>query len=275
MPYTVPDWPVLAAFTLLAIALLAALAGQRRLALGVAVPASAVALWAGVLAPLAGLAYVLLGLAAWLCRRWPRARWPWLAAVVLILALALHALPGFYPPRWWQGILADNSKPYTLYWHWDKGLAGLWLLLCLPRVAIPAVAKRGDWLLACAACLFAALGLALASGLLAWQPKWPAWWLPWLVANLLLVSLPEEALFRQGVFAAAARWPLWQRCAISALLFGLVHVPGGLLWALVATLAGAAYALLYAATGRLGYAILLHTGFNVLHLAWLSYPQLR
>jgi len=53
MPYTVPDWPVLAAFTLLAIALLAALAGQRRLALGVAVPASAVALWAGAVPALA------------------------------------------------------------------------------------------------------------------------------------------------------------------------------------------------------------------------------
>lgn len=149
MPYTVPDWPVLAAFTFLAIALLAALAGQRRLALGMVLPASAMALWAGV--------------------------------------LGVQACP----------------------------------------------------------------------------------------ANLLLVSLPEEALFRQGVFAAAARWPLWQRCVLSAALFGLVHVPGGVLWALVATLAGAAYALLYAATGRLAYAVLLHTAFNVLHLAWLSYPQLR
>lgn len=275
MPYTVPDWPVLAAFTFLAVALLAALSGQRRLALGMVLPASAMALWAGVLGLQACLAYLLLGLAAWLCQRWPQSRWPWLAAVLLLLALALHALPGFYPPRWWQGALADNSKPYTLYWHWDKGLAGLWLLLCLPRVALPRVARRGKWLLACAACLLAALGLALASGLLAWQPKWPAWWLPWLAANLLLVSLPEEALFRQGVFAAAARWPLWQRCLLSAALFGLVHVPGGVLWALVATLAGAAYALLYAATGRLAYAVLLHTGFNALHLAWLSYPQLR
>lgn len=270
---TLPDFSVFGAYVLLLLALLAALFTQRRLALGLAVAATVAGVLAGALQlPALGAVGVLAGLAAAL-HRWPRQPVLWALAVLLMLVLALHRWPGFVPHTWWQGVLPGASQPYTVYWHWDKGLAGLWLLLCLPAPVWRDVSSRHRLWLAAALALLAALWLAVGSGLLAWQPKWPAWWLPWLAANLLLVSLPEEALFRQGVFAALAARPLWQRCLVSALLFGVVHAGGGGLWALVAALAGLGYALAYAAGRQLVWPLLLHTAFNVLHLALLSYPR--
>lgn len=270
---TLPDFSVLGAYALLLLALLAALFTRRRLAMGLGVAASVAGLLAGVLQlPALAAIALLVGLGAAL-HRWPRQPVLWALAVLLMLVLALHRWPGFVPHAWWQGVLPGASQPYTVYWHWDKGLAGLWLLLCLPMPQWgTAVARPRLWAVAGLA-LLAALWLAVGSGLLAWQPKWPVWWLPWLAANLLLVSLPEEALFRQGVFAALAARPLWQRCLASALLFGLVHAGGGGLWVLVAALAGLGYALAYAAGRWLYWPLLLHTGFNVLHLALLSYPR--
>lgn len=270
---TLPDLPVLSAYLLLMLALMTALCGRRALALCLALAATVAGVMAGTLqlpalAAIAGLAALALAL-----QRWPHQPALWVLAVLLMLVLALHRWPGFVSHAWWQGVLPGASQPYTVYWHWDKGLAGLWLLLCLPAPVWGAAVLRHRYGVAAVLALLAALWLAVGSGLLAWQAKWPAWWLPWLAANLLLVSLPEEALFRQGVFAALAARPLWQRCLASALLFGLVHAGGGWLWGMVAALAGLAYALIYAAGQRLYWPLLLHTAFNAVHLGLLSYPR--
>jgi len=270
---TLPDLPVLIAYLLLMLALLTACCGRRAVALGLGGAATMAGLLAGVLqlpalAAIAGLATLAMAL-----QRWPRQPVLWGLAVLLILVLALHRWPGFVSHAWWQGVLTGASQPYTVYWHWDKGLAGLWLLLCLPVPVWAAVTRPYRYWIGAVLALLAALWLAVGSGLLGWQPKWPVWWLPWLAANLLLVSLPEEALFRQGVFAALGRRPLWLRCLVSALLFGLVHAGGGVLWVLVAALAGLGYALVYAAGQRLYWPLLLHTAFNMLHLGLLSYPR--
>ena len=270
---TLPDYSVLGAYALLLLALVAALFTRRRLALGLGVAASVAGLLTGTLQLPALVAIAALALLAAALQRWPRQPVLWALGVLLMLVLALHRWPGFVSHAWWQGVLPGASQPYTVYWHWDKGLAGLWLLLCLPAPQWGAAVARPRLWAAAGLALLAALWLAVGSGLLTWQPKWPAWWLPWLVANLLLVSLPEEALFRQGVFAVLAARSLWQRCLASALLFGLVHAGGGGLWVLVAALAGLAYALAYAAGQRLIWPLLLHTAFNALHLALLSYPR--
>ena len=168
---TLPDFSVLGAYVLLLLALLATLFTRRRLALGLGVAASVAGLLTGVLQlPALAAIAVLAGLGAAL-QRWPRQPALWALAVLLMLVLALHRWPGFVSHAWWQGVLPGASQPYTVYWHWDKGLAGLWLLLCLPAPQWgAAIARPRLWAVAGLA-LLAALWLALGSGLLVWQPK--------------------------------------------------------------------------------------------------------
>lgn len=263
----------LSAFVLLGVALLLAAFGYRRQALGAALPSLAAAFYAGVLGPLALAWLPLAGGVLWAMQRWPHRHWGGVALLLLVLALALHKLPGVHNLPLWQGRLDLSMAPYALWWNFDKGLAGLMLLLALPEWRGAHAAPHRLWLGAVAA-LAAALLLALGGGLVAWAPKWPAWLPAWGFANLLLVSLPEEALFRRAAAHLLGRWGVPAVLLGSSLLFGLAHLPGGMVWALVAGLAGLGYGLAYLASGRVWVAALVHLGFNTLHLLGFSYPQL-
>lgn len=59
---------------------------------------------------------------------------------------------------------------------------------------------------------------------------------------------------------------------ISALIFGLVHLGGGLHFAILATFAGFIYGQVYRYSGRLGMAIVVHGLVNIGHFILLVYP---
>ncbi|WP_168209793.1 CPBP family intramembrane glutamic endopeptidase [Chromobacterium paludis] len=264
----------LAAFALLALGLLSASLRHQPPA-WIALSASAVvALAAGVLQPL-GVVFAAAAVGLTLAQlRAPRAELTvvWIA---LLLALAVHALPGFDNPLLWQGKASVDSAPYRLFWSYDKGLAGLLLLLGLSASPLPE--RRLGWPAAAvgALALLFVLGIAAATGIIGFAPKWPAWLLPWLLANCFLTSLVEEAFFRGGV----QRWlelrtePFAALLAAS-LLFGLAHLAGGWAWMALATLAGIGYGLVYAARRQLWLAVLAHLAFNTLHLLLFTYPKL-
>ncbi len=202
--------------------------------------------------------------------------------VVLALALAMHWLPGFYngraidPQRF-----TDDAVPFSMYLNQDKPLIGFWLLLVCPWI----VGRRSLRLslyatvLALTLCAIAALGGALLLGIISWAPKWPdqAWL--WVLNNLLLVTLVEEALFRGYIQGGLSRkfkaLPYGENLALlcAALLFGLVHLGAGWQWTLLATIAGVGYGLAYR-FGGLGAAIATHFGLNLLHFGLFSYPML-
>jgi membrane protease YdiL (CAAX protease family) len=125
--------------------------------------------------------------------------------IVLGIALILHGVPGFHNPR---VIHAErftvDALPFSMYLNLDKPLVAFWLLLTFRWIRGPQnttlalAAGIGGWLLTAVVCL----GTALAMRLVVWEPKWPADALLFLVNNLLLVSVVEEAFFRgylQGV----------------------------------------------------------------------------
>ena len=58
------------------------------------------------------------------------------------------------------------------------------------------------------------------------------------------------------------------------MLFGSAHVGGGWTYVGLAAIAGIGYGWIYAATGAIGASILAHTGLNLLHLLFFSYPAL-
>ncbi|MDI2594840.1 CPBP family intramembrane metalloprotease [Pseudomonas sp. 681] len=202
--------------------------------------------------------------------------------IFLALALAMHWLPGFHNGRAIaaQRFTAD-AVPFAMYLNLDKPLIGFWLLLVCPWI----VARRSLRLsvyataMALAVSSVLALGGALLLGMISWAPKWPDQTWLWVLNNLLLVTLVEEALFRGYVQGGLSRYfkhlPYGENLALllASLLFGLVHMGAGWQWTLLAGLAGVGYGLAYR-FGGLGAAIATHFGLNLLHFALFTYPML-
>ncbi|ASL28752.1 peptidase [Azotobacter chroococcum] len=214
---------------------------------------------------------------AWVFGVRPRlADGPWRAGVLLAsLALATHLLPGF-TPLWLAEPhqLSPDASPYGVRLSWDKlllgaTLLGWWWTETAARPHSPAWPGRA-WALAT---LLGVPALALATGLVAWQPKWPAELPVWLAVNLGVTVLAEELLFRgllQG--ALVRRLGTVRGIILGATLFGLAHAPVSPLFALLAGAAGLGYGGVMQLSGRLGSAVLLHGAVNLLHFLLLSYP---
>lgn len=203
--------------------------------------------------------------------------------IVLAVTLAMHWLPGFNNPRViGPERFTPDAVPFTMYLNLDKPLIGFWLLLVLPWIRpqyglrASLISGIGGLVVTTAACL----SVAALLGLIAWAPKWPSVSWLWLLNNLLLVTLTEEALFRGYLQGGLSRL-LKQRpygdalalCA-AAVLFGLVHISGGWPWLLVGTVAGIGYGLAYR-FGGLQAAVLAHFGLNAMHFFLFTYPILQ
>ncbi|MDN7589507.1 CPBP family intramembrane glutamic endopeptidase [Burkholderia seminalis] len=245
----------------------------------------AVALAFGTLGALALAPLALLAAAAWgVLPARPRAVRIAAHAVfaALAVALSLHLIPGFHNPLVIGPTrFTPDAVPFTMYLNLDKPLVGLWLLWALPWVAPDIAQPRAlrTGAMAAVATAAACLAGALAFGMVGWAPKWPASGWLWLVNNLLLVTLAEEALFRgyvQGGLTRALRafsWGPWAALAIGAVLFGAAHAAGGWQWIVLGTVAGAGYGLAWRRGGLLAAAIA-HGGLNVVHFGLFTYPML-
>ncbi|NTX43968.1 CPBP family intramembrane metalloprotease [Burkholderia cepacia] len=258
---------------------------QHGLSVGLAALAYACALAFGKLAPLALAPLALLAAAAWgVMPGRPRAVRIAAHAVfaALAIALSLHLLPGFHNPL----VIAPtrftpDAAPFTMYLNLDKPLVGLWLVWVLPWVApdVPLSRALRTGAVAAVATAAACLAGALAFGMVGWAPKWPASGWLWLVNNLLLVTLAEEALFRGYVQGGLTRafgafaWGPWAALAIGAVLFGAAHAAGGWSWIVLGTVAGVGYGLAWRRGGLLASA-LAHAGLNVVHFGLFTYPML-
>ncbi|MCO6057482.1 CPBP family intramembrane metalloprotease [Pseudomonas sp. MOB-449] len=223
-----------------------------------------------VVALLAGVAY-----AGWVLSERQLPAHIWLPVTLLTsVALAAHLVPGFSPlPLEEPRRISPDAPPYALRLSWDKLLVGMTLLAWwLSRPAPPAPSPQRAWLVVLATLLVVPL-LALASGLVTWQPKWPDMLWQWLAVNLLATVLAEELVFR-GLLQPAliARLGTRHGVLLTAILFGAVHIPFSPLFALVATIAGLGYGLAFHYSGRLSVAVALHLGVNLCHLLLLSYP---
>ena len=240
--------------------------------------APALVLLAGLLAGGIQLPGLLGGAlyAAWvLCTRPRLSDGLWLGGTLLAsLVLAAHVLPGFSPlPLGVPRPISPDAPPYALRLSWDKLLVGVTLLAWWwrqPRRPLEHAGAAWRWALAT---LLAVPALALALGVVAWQPKWPAELAVWLALNLGVTALAEELLFRgllQG--ALVERLGAARGIGLTAVLFGLAHAPFSAPFALVAGVAGLGYGWVLQLSGRLAAAVLLHAAVNLLHFLLLSYP---
>lgn len=222
----------------------------------------------GLLLGTAACVLILLGE-----RRLPA--WLWQALVLVTgIALAAHVLPGFSPWTLWQPRqISPDAPPYALRLSWDKLLLGTALLAWwLGQSRRPVISLKLAWLV-CLATLPLIPVLAMALGLVAWQPKWPQGVLLWLAVNLGAAVLAEELLFR-GVLqpVLVRRLGSWPGLLLTAGLFGVAHLPFSTLFAMVAALAGLGYGLAFHYSSRISLAIALHAAVNLVHFLLLSYP---
>jgi membrane protease YdiL (CAAX protease family) len=123
------------------------------------------------------------------------------------------------------------------------------------------------------------LGIGLAVGHLAFDPKLPSFALAFLAINLLFTCVAEEAFFRGFIQERLAnvlssRWQ-WLAVAVSSALFGLAHIAGGILYMSLATILGVGCAIAYSKTRRVEAPILVHFSFNATHFLFLTYPFLQ
>ena len=203
------------------------------------------------------------------------------AFVVMALMLGFHFMPGFHNVRVIAPTtLTPDAVPFTMYLNLDKPLAGFWLLLVWSGLCL----SRGawSWLRAVLIGLITAvicLGLGLVLREVAFAPKWPDFAWIWMLNNLLLVSLTEEALFRGYLQEALSRRFVERHhgealaISVAAALFGVAHAAGGLVYVLIAGIAGVGYGIAYY-RGGLRAAVMAHFALNLVHFTLFTYPFL-
>lgn len=203
--------------------------------------------------------------------------------ILLSLVLAMHMFPGFKNPILVQDVkFSEASAPFTQYANFDKASVGLILLLFFcPRATsfadfIAALRQTFPRLILIVA---AVLGLAWALGFTKFDVKLPGYTLVFLATNLLFTCVAEEAFFRgllqTRISKAMAKVRYGEALAIacSGLLFGVVHIGGGVTYFALATVAGIGYAYLYSTSKRIEIPILAHFGVNALHFVFFTYPH--
>jgi membrane protease YdiL (CAAX protease family) len=130
-------------------------------------------------------------------------------------------------------------------------------------------------------CISLLIPLAILSGYVNFDPKFPgSFWL-WAFNNLYFVCFAEEVIFR-GVIQThlmklANRYKVspFLPIFVSALLFAIAlpgHRQGGATFIAFVTLSGLFYGYTYHKTKRLESAILVHFIVNVCHFLLFSYP---
>ena len=231
---------------------------------------------------LAGLPFVLLAAAGWAVMRglatWIRAIGH-LLFIASAVALMLHVAPGFQNPLAIEGMISKGAVPFKAYLNLDKTLVGIWIARCIAWIdyGSPMWRKAGVGLLYGAATFIVIAIPAVSAGVIHIEPKMPdiAWL--WVLNNVALVCFAEEAFFRGYIQHGLARLLEPRRfgtaaaMAISASIFGLAHLSGGVPMVIMATVAGAGYGLAYRRCGLIG-AIAAHATLNTAHFLLLTYP---
>ena len=104
--------------------------------------------------------------------------------------------------------------------------------------------------------------IGLKTGFIVFHPKFTTTNLLSFFAIYFFVAYPEEMLFRAFLFKILSPLSTAWKIAISSLIFGLAHFNGphgGVIYMLLATIAGVGYAYVFEKSGDINSSALLHT----------------
>ncbi len=212
--------------------------------------------------------------------------WRWwavfIAAVATCMNLSLHEAAGFKNILYFDNVfISKESFPYSMYLNFDKVAMALALAtgaqLCIHDKTPNITCLAQTFLILCV-CIITLLLPCLYYGYLRLDIKIPSIWLEWAIHNLIFVCFTQEVLYRgfiqkqlQEKLITNRFSPLWAVFG-SAIIFGLEHYRGGILYIILSTLAGLFYGYTYFKTDRISMAILIHFGFNLIHFIFFTYP---
>jgi membrane protease YdiL (CAAX protease family) len=211
--------------------------------------------------------------------------------VIIFFAVLHHKFPGFFNICALSHYkVSEKSLPYSMWFNFDRTF--LATILCIYGTHYNG--NRDELFLGrSGAVLWIAAGFgavatsvafcALRTGYIEWDVKWPGIIGLWSLNNLFFCCLIEEIWFRMflqnQIKQAAAR--MFDRntiryrphILITSVIFGIDHaIKGGLIYGVLALLAGFFYGSVYDGTGRIQYAWAVHFLFNVLHIILFTYP---
>ncbi|OEK07723.1 hypothetical protein A8C32_16595 [Flavivirga aquatica] len=203
--------------------------------------------------------------------------------LALSIPLAFHfSILDFNNYRYLRNIiLTGSSSPYSLYFNLDKTIVGMFIIgFCLEykKVEFLLILKLVVINLLLMGLIFFVLATVL--GYSKFEPKLPYFTPVWVLVNLFFTCMAEEAIFRKLIQqrihdSLSGKYALVLSVLIASLAFGLAHFSGGIAYIVLASLAGMFYGYVYYKSKRIESSILLHFGFNLLHLLLFSYPALK
>jgi len=176
--------------------------------------------------------------------------------------------------------ITPSAYPYSLYINFDKALIGIFIL-GFGGISIAGNILTSIKLIALYFGIMCLLffGLVFFLGYTKFEPKLPSFTAIWMLANLLITCIAEEALFRkfiqdslQELFSINHGKTFALVC--TSILFGLMHFPGGITYIGLSFLAGLFYGHIYQKTKAIESSILLHFLFNLTHFVFFTYPAL-
>lgn len=197
----------------------------------------------------------------------------------------LHIIPGFYNLCLINKVcLSADCVPYSLYLNTDNILISTLLLTyshhqfnqnfnewkrTLQYILIPL----------CFVVCVLLIGATLFNYVKV-DFKVPSILIPWMMTNLLFACVAEEAFFRGflqkelSIYFQSIKGGAWIALSLASILFGCMHYQGGMVYIILATLAGMGYGYVYQRSGKIESSILLHFLVNLIHFIGFSYPAL-
>lgn len=202
--------------------------------------------------------------------------------IALAIGLGSHKLPGFDSYSVVRGLQLHQEAPETgIRFHFDKAVIGFfYLVFCVTLI-------RGlkEWAntlkqtaLVVAGSIAGAFIIGRLFGYVTFDPVFSSYFFAFLLANLLVTSVAEEAIFRGWIQRGLSRRWVEKKngdylaLGVTSVLFGLAHLWGGIGLFIGATLAGLGYGYAYMKTQRLEAAIVAHFAFNGIHFTFFTYP---
>jgi len=198
----------------------------------------------------------------------------------------LHLMPGFENLQITKDLkLSEFSCPFPMYLNFDKVMIGIILFIFSPLMLAEKPLDKDDLKTTfqlfglCAVCV---LVPAYLTNYVKFDFKVPSISFIWILNNLFFVCFAEEVIFR-GVlqnflkevlakYFAKNKYLEYLPIITTALIFGVLHFQGGLIYIALSTIAGLFYGYTYHKTGKLFSSMLVHFGVNFTHFIFFTYP---